>query len=94
MVEQVDINENEPERKIYIIKFLHRNIKLFIKNFLKNESKNLTQETIEDILFPEVLSLLHQGSNFLYEKLSRLHPKSMVRLAKHGFLPTNILNIK
>ena len=55
------------------------------------ESKNLTQELFENIMFPEVLSPLQQEFKSWHDKLSHLHPKSMFRLAKLGVLPSIFL---
>ena len=52
-----------------------------------NESKNITQEQIDDIMFPEVQSPLQQEFKSWNDKLSHLHPKSMFRLVKIGFIP-------
>ena len=59
-----------------------------------NKSKNLTQEKIENIIFPEVLSTLQQEFNSRHETLSHLHLKSIFRLAKIGFLPSRFIDLK
>ena len=51
-----------------------------------NDSNNLTQE-IENIMFPEVLSILQQEFKSWNDKLFYLHPKSMFRLEELGVLP-------
>ena len=45
-----------------------------------NKSKNLTQEKMENKMFPEVLLPLEQEFKSWHDKLSRLHTKSMFRL--------------
>ena len=45
-----------------------------------NEPKNLTQEQIYIIMFPELLSTLKQELKSWHDKLSHLHPKYMFRL--------------
>ena len=42
-----------------------------------NLPNNLTQEQIETIMFPEVLSPLQQELKSWHDKLYHLHPKSM-----------------
>ena len=59
-----------------------------------NKSKNITQEQIDNIMFPEVLSPLQQEFKFCHYKLSHPHPKSMFRLAKLGFLSLIFLDLK
>ena len=44
------------------------------------KSKNIIQEQIDKIMFPEVLSVLQQEFKSWNNKLSRLHPKYMFRL--------------
>ena len=56
--------------------------------------ENLTQEQIRNIMFPEFLSPLQQEFKFWNDKLSHLHPKSMVRLAKTGVLLSIFLDMK
>ena len=51
-----------------------------------NESKNIKQEKIENIMFPEMLSPLQKEYKFWHDKLSQLHPKSMFTLSKLGVL--------
>ena len=52
-----------------------------------NELKNITQEQIYNIMFPEFLSPLQQEFKSWHDKLSHIHPKSMFILEKLGFLP-------
>ena len=59
-----------------------------------NKSNNLKQEQIENIMFTEVLSSLHQEFKSRYYNLSHLNPKSMFRLAKLGVLPSKFLDLK
>ena len=59
-----------------------------------NESKILTQEQIENIMFPEVLSPLQQEFKSCYYKLSHLHLKSMFRLETFGVLTSIIPDLK
>ena len=59
-----------------------------------NGSNILTQEQIRNIMFPEFLSPLQQEFKFWNDKLSHLHPKSMVRLAKTGVLLSIFLDMK
>ena len=59
-----------------------------------NESKHLTQEQIENIMFSEVLSPLQQEFKYWHDNLSHLHPKSVFRLAKLGVLPSIFLYLK
>ena len=59
-----------------------------------NESKNMAQEQIKNILFPEVLSLLQHGFKSWHEKLSQFHPKYMFRRENLGFLPSLFLYLK
>ena len=59
-----------------------------------NGSKNLTQEQIENIMFPEVLSNFKRALRSCNDKLSHLHPKSMLRLEKLGLLLEIILSLK
>ena len=56
-----------------------------------NVSNNLTQEKIENIMFPELLSTLQQGSKSWHDKLYHLHPKYMFILAKIGVLPSQFI---
>ena len=58
-----------------------------------NESKNITPEKIENIMFPEMLSHLQQELKSWHDKLSHLHPKSMFILAKLGFLPSEFIDL-
>ena len=60
----------------------------------KNESMNITKQQIENIMFPEVLSNLQYEFKSWNEKLYRLRPKSMFRLAKLGVLPSIFLDLK
>ena len=53
-----------------------------------NKSKSLSQEQIDSIIFPEVLSTLQQGFKYWHEKLYHLQTKSMFRLEKIGFIPS------
>ena len=59
-----------------------------------NESKNLTKEKNDSIMFPEVLTPLQQEFKSCNDKLSHLYPKSMFRLAKFGVLPSIFLKLK
>ena len=59
-----------------------------------NESKNFTQETFYDIIFPEVLSPLQHELKYWHDKLYQLHPKSMFRIAKLGVLISIFLELK
>ena len=59
-----------------------------------NESNNLTQETIENMVFPEVLSPLQQEFKSWHKTLSQLHPKSMFRLVKLGSLQSIFIYLK
>ena len=52
-----------------------------------NESKNITQEKIESIIFQEVLSHLQHEFKSRNENLSHLHTKSMFRIEKIGAFP-------
>ena len=47
-----------------------------------NSSKRCTQEQIDNIVFPEVISPLQQGFKSGYDSLSHLYPKPMFRLAR------------
>ena len=53
----------------------------------KNQSNYLTQQQIDNIIFPEVLSSLQQEFKSWHENVSNLYPKSMFRLTKLGVLP-------
>ena len=56
-------------------------ITLYSEDYI-NESKNLTQEQIHNIIFPEILSPLQQELKFCHDKLAHLHPNSIFRLEK------------
>ena len=58
------------------------------------KSKNIIQEQIDKIMFPEVLSVLQQEFKSWNDKLSRLHPKYMFRLEKLGVIPSIFLDLK
>ena len=45
-----------------------------------NKSINITQERMDNIVFPEFLSPLQQEFKYWHDKLSHLHPKSMFRV--------------
>ena len=59
-----------------------------------NESKNFTQEQMENIMFSEVLSPLQQEFKSCHDKLSHLHPKSIFRIEKLEVIPSRFLNLK
>ena len=59
-----------------------------------NESNNLKQEQIENIMFTEVLSSLHQEFKSRYYNLSHLNPKSMFRLERLGVLLSIFIDLK
>ena len=56
-------------------------ITIYSDNYI-NTFKNLAQEQIWNIMFPEVLSPLQQELKSWYENLSTLHPKYMFILSK------------
>ena len=58
------------------------------------KSNNLTQEQVDDTMFPEVLSPLQHEFKYLYDELPRLHPKYMFIPAKPGVLPSKFLDLK
>ena len=58
------------------------------------ESKNLTKEQIQNIMFPEVISPLQQEFISWNYKLSHLHTKSIFRLANFGFLTSIFLYLE
>ena len=59
-----------------------------------NESNNLTQKQIDEIVFPEMLSPLQQEFKYFHYKVYNLRPKSMFRLATIGVLPSIFLYFK
>ena len=59
-----------------------------------NESTDVKQEQIENIMFTEVLSSLHQVLKSWNNKLYHLHPKSMFVLSKLGVLPSIFIYLK
>ena len=63
-------------------------------NYYINESKNLTQEQIDNIIFPVVLSPLKQEFKYWHDKLSHLHPKSLFRLEIFGVLQSKFIDLK
>ena len=57
-----------------------------------NESDNIKQEQIENIMFIEVISPLQQEFKSWHDKLSHLHTKYMFRLTKLGVLLPLVLD--
>ena len=54
-------------------------IPFYSKDYI-NKSINITQERMDNIVFPEFLSPLQQEFKYWHDKLSHLHPKSMFRV--------------
>ena len=59
-----------------------------------NESNNLKQEQIENVVFTKMLSPLHQEFKPWYYNLSHLYPKYMFRLEKLGVLLSIFIDLK
>ena len=59
-----------------------------------NVSKNLTQEHIDNIMFPEVISPLQHKFKSCNERLFHLHSKSIFRLSKLGVLSSIFIYLK
>ena len=63
---------------------------IFLRGLYKN-IKNLTQEQIDNIMFPEVLLPLQHELKSWNDKVYHFHPRFMLRLAKLGVIPLNFL---
>ena len=53
---------------------------LISSQYYINETKNLTQEKVENVIFPSLPSPLQQEFKSWHDKLSHLHPKYMLIL--------------
>ena len=59
-----------------------------------SESKNLTQEQIENIMFFRSYITFTTGIKYFNDKFYHLHPKSMFRIEKLGVLPSSFIDLK
>ena len=66
----------------------------FTSKYYINNSKNLTQEKNENILFPEFLSHLQQEFRYWNYNLSHLHPKSLFKLENLRSLQSIFIHLK